>query len=688
MNRLEAALRNISEGLSIFDADRKLVICNERYAEIYELPPELTKPGASHAEITRHRLDRGLQPVGAENFLVRHDELVTKGESAVIAVQLGNGRTIRIRHQAMKDGGWVSTHQDITEEIAREQELEIQNFRFETALNNMRQGLCMYDRDRRLVVSNRRYAEMYKLRPEDVKPGMTLEEIIRQRVEAGNAPLEGNNAFVDKRVALVGEDEACAFDVEMSDGRIILIQHSPCRDGGYVATHEDVTEQRRNQARIQYMARHDALTDLPNRAFFSQHLEQVKARLDGGEIVGVLCIDLDHFKNVNDTLSHAAGDAALKTAGRALAACMCDGAIAARIGGDEFAVLTGRLERPEDAATIAERIVRAFAEPFEIEGHRAVLGASVGIAVGPLDGADGGSLVKHADLALYRAKKDGRGTYRFYENVLDMALQRRRETEAALRDALIKNEFRLAFQPLINLAESRICAFEALLRWRTPDRGLLGPASFINVAEETGLIAPIGEWVLRESCAAAAKWPDHIGLAVNLSPVQFRKCRNLVEQVEAALRSSSLAPRRLELEITESVLLSDEENVLLTLKRLKDLGVRIALDDFGSGYSSLSYLRRFPFDKIKIDRSFLQDLSHNLDSLAIVKAVIGLGRSLGIATTAEGVETEAQLDIVRGEGCTEAQGFLFSKPLPEKAANELARRGRGHVDAAALALTG
>ena len=687
MHRLEAALRNISEGLCIFDADRKLVICNERYAAIYELPPELTKPGASHADITQYRLERGLQPVGAENFLTRHDELVKKGESAIIAVKLGNGRTIRIRHQAMKHGGWVSTHQDITAEIARERELEIQNFRFETALNNMRQGLCMYDRDRRLVVSNRRYAEMYKLRPDDVKPGMTLDEIIRQRVEAGNAPLEGNNAFVDKRVALVGDDEACAFDIEMSDGRIILIQHSPCRDGGYVATHEDVTEQRRNQARIQHMARHDALTDLPNRVFFGQHLEQVKARLESGEIVGVLCIDLDHFKSVNDTFSHAAGDAALRAAGRALAACLRDGDVAARIGGDEFAILAARLERPEEAAAIADRIVRTFAEPFEIEGHRVLLGASVGIAVGPLDGADGDALVKHADLGLYRAKSNGRGTYRFYETSLDMALQERRRTETALREALIKGEFRLAFQPLINLAQSRVCAFEALLRWQT-ENGLLAPASFIAVAEETGLIAPIGEWVLRESCTAASKWPDHIGLAVNLSPVQFRNGRNLVEQVETALRSSALAPRRLELEITESVLLADDENVLLTLKQLKDLGVRIALDDFGSGYSSLSYLRRFPFDKIKIDRSFLQGLSDSRDSLAIVKAVIGLGRSLGIATTAEGIETEAQLDIVRDEGCTEAQGFLFSKPLPERAANELARRVRGQADAKTLAFAG
>ena len=291
--------------------------------------------------------------------------------------------------------------------------------------------------------------------------------------------------------------------------------------------------------------------------------------------------------------------------------------------------------------------MKKIAEPFDVDGHRVLIGASVGIAVSPIDGDDGKSLKRRADLAMDRAKAEGRGTYHFYEAGLDTALQERRSTEAALRNALLRGEFRLAFQPLVNLVANRVSAFEALLRWQCPERGLLAPVAFMAVAEESGLIAPIGEWVLREACAVASNWPDHIGIAVNLSPMQFRKERKLVEQVKSSLAAAGLAPDRLKLEITESVLIADDEGAGLILRELKELGVKVALDDFGTGYSSLSYLRRFPFDKIKIDRSFVQDSAENADSLAIVKAVIALGRSLGMATVAEGIETEAQLDIVR-----------------------------------------
>jgi diguanylate cyclase (GGDEF)-like protein len=679
--RFEAAVRNISEGLCMFDGRRRLVMCNERYAAIYGLPPELTKPGTSHARISKYRLDRGMQPIGAEGFLERHEELMHEAKAAVLTVTLKTGRVISIHHQPMADGGWVSTHYDITEQVVRARELEVQSLRFESAINNMTQGLCMFDRDKRLVVSNHRYAEMYNISPEAVKPGMTLDEIFLQRFEAGNLPVEGSRVFLDKRLGIAGDNQPCAFDIELMDGRIIKILHRPCADGGWVATHEDVTEQRRNQARIRHLARHDALTDLPNRASFSDHLDQVKGRVQNGEIVSVLCIDLDYFKCVNDMLGHAVGDAALKQASQRLLACVRDGDAVARLGGDEFAAVVGRLDRPEEAGAVAERIVKSIARPFDIEGHQVLIGASVGIAVAPIDGKDGDSLMKHADLALYRAKSDGRGAHHFYECGMDAALQERRSTEAALREALLKGEFRLVFQPLINLAENRVCGFEALLRWQNRERGLLAPGCFIAIAEETGLIGAIGEWVLHEACATAARWPEHVSVAVNLSPVQFRRNRNLVEQVKSALAASSLNPERLELEITESVLLADDESALLVLRQLKELGVRVALDDFGTGYSSLSYLRRFPFDKIKIDRSFVQESLKSPDSLAIVKAVIGLGRSLGIATTAEGVETAMQLDIVREQGCTEVQGFLFSVPLPANAASELIARFHGSEDA-------
>jgi predicted signal transduction protein with EAL and GGDEF domain len=334
----------------------------------------------------------------------------------------------------------------------------------------------------------------------------------------------------------------------------------------------------------------------------------------------------------------------------------------ARLGGDEFAILQVAIDQPLSGSALARRIVTAIAQPFDIQDHQFVIGASIGIAVAPMDGKDADTLMKCADLALYRSKAEGRNTFHFYENGMDAVQQRRRGIEAGLRRALSRGEFALAFHPLINVAENRVKGFEALLRWNSPEQGMISPADFIPVAEDTGLIVQIGEWVLREACAVAATWPDDIEVSVNLSPIQFKN-RGLVEQVESALRDAKLNPRRLDLEITESVLLIDSKLTLATLHRLRDLGVKLSMDDFGTGYSSLSYLRSFPFDKIKIDRSFVRDSSNNGDAKAIVKAVIGLGQSLGMVTTAEGVETEAQLDLVRQQGCTEAQGFLFSKPM-------------------------
>jgi diguanylate cyclase (GGDEF)-like protein len=403
---------------------------------------------------------------------------------------------------------------------------------------------------------------------------------------------------------------------------------------------------------------------------FREIMEAAESRLRRGEILALLAIDLDHFKTVNDTLGHGVGDSVLtKVAARLRESCREVDTVA-RLGGDEFAVLTGTLASPADAATLANRIVTRAAEPLEVDGHNIVIGASVGIAVAPGDGSDSETLLKNADLALYRAKHDGRGAYHFFEKGMDANLQERRALELALRQALARNEFRLVFQPLFNLKESRICGLEALLRWYHPERGTIGPSEFVPIAEDAGLIVPIGEWVLREACRAAAAWPDDIHVAVNLSTVQFRN-RKLYDHVKAALDVSGLKPGRLELEVTESLLVVDSEATMRTLHELRKLGVRIAMDDFGTGYSSLSYLRSFPFDKIKIDRSFVADMSSREDSRAIVNAVIGLGRSLGMSTAAEGVETEAQLDLVRDQGCTEVQGFLLSPPLPGSAIDKL-----------------
>jgi diguanylate cyclase (GGDEF)-like protein len=404
--------------------------------------------------------------------------------------------------------------------------------------------------------------------------------------------------------------------------------------------------------------------------YFREHMEAAEARIRRGETIAVLWIDLDYFKSVNDTLGHGIGDAVLVEVAARLKNC-CRGAdVVARLGGDEFAVLIGPLNEPSVAAILCDRIVRAIAEPFDIEDHRVLIGASIGIAVSPDDGLDAATLMKNADLALYRAKNDGRSTFHFFEKGMDAALQERRAIEVGLRHALANGDLRLVFQPFLSLVDNRICGLEALLRWYHPDRGMVAPEAFVPIAEETGLIVPIGEWVLREACAAAATWPQDVHVAVNLSPVQFKN-RNLVQHVRDALDAAGLAPGRLELEITETLLLGENVSTMRTLHQLREIGVKISMDDFGTGYSSLSYLRSFPFDKIKIDRTFVHELAAAGDGLAIVKAVIGLGRSLGISTSAEGVETEAQLDVVRDEGCSEVQGFFFSPPLPAAAISRL-----------------
>ncbi len=664
--RLQAAVANMAEGLSMFDAERRLVISNRQYAEIYGLPPQLVVPGTPHAEIVSYRLAHGMEPFEPGNdFQIRHEQLIREMKPASEIVQLKNGRIIRIAHQSLPIGGWVATHLDITEQKHREAQLTERFVQLDAAINNTPQGLCMFDQDRRLIVSNRLYATMYRIAPEEIQPGMKLEEIVALRLAHGNEPKVGSDGYLQRRIDLVVNNRDDGDVVQLKDGRVIAVMHHPMQGGGWVSTHQDITEQQRNQERIQYLARHDALTELANRTLLQEHIEALQPRIARGEHLAVLAIDLDHFKNVNDTLGHGAGDALLKQVAARLNHCCRETDLVARLGGDEFAILQVDIDQPNSGSTLARRIISAFAQPFDIQDHQFVIGASIGIAVAPLDGQDADTLMKCADLALYRSKAEGRNTFHFYESGMDAVHQRRRAIEAGLRRALGRNELILAFQPLINVAQHRVKGFEALLRWNSPEHGLVSPADFIPVAEDTGLIVQIGEWVLREACGVAATWPDEIEVSVNLSPVQFKN-RGLVEQVEAALNDAGLPPSRLDLEITESVMLVDSKTTLATLHRLHDLGVKLSMDDFGTGYSSLSYLRSFPFDKIKIDRSFVRDSSNNADAKAIVKAMIGLGQSLGMATTAEGVETEAQLEFIRQHGCTEAQGYLFSKPMAAK----------------------
>jgi diguanylate cyclase (GGDEF)-like protein/PAS domain S-box-containing protein len=436
----------------------------------------------------------------------------------------------------------------------------------------------------------------------------------------------------------------------------------------------DVTERRQAEARIAHMAHHDALTNLPNRVVFHDRLTNMLARKSGpGQAMAVMCVDLDLFKNVNDSFGHPIGDRLLQLVSHRFTQCLRGSDLVARVGGDEFAVILDPVADPAECGHHAQQVINALSEPYEIDAIEVVIGASIGIASSPGDGVTADELIRNADMALYRAKAEQRGTHRFFEQEMDRQAQHRRALESDLRRAFASGEFELHYQPLIDVAKDRITAFEALMRWRHPIKGMVSPADFIPVAEDTGLIVALGEWTLRSACAEAVRWPDDIRIAVNLSPVQFRS-RGLVQAVIAALAYSGLAPQRLELEITESVLLAETDSNLATLHQLRGLGVRISMDDFGTGYSSLSYLRAFPFDKIKIDRSFVSELANRPDCVAIVRAISGLGRSLGITTTAEGVETAEQLDRLRIEGCTEVQGFLFSAARPASEVSALLLR--------------
>ena len=539
-------------------------------------------------------------------------------------------------------------------------ELGRQQVVLDTALENMSQGLCMFDADGKIMLFNERYAAMFR-RTDIALAGRLLVDVLREEQAKGQWQGDANEFFA--RLVVDAREGRTTSQIVNRFGRSIRVVNQPMQGGGWVATFEDITEWLEAQAKISHMARHDALTGLPNRVLFHEQLEQGLRRAGSGDQLAVLCLDLDHFKDINDSLGHPIGDALLKEVGRRLRATVGESDTVARLGGDEFSVV--QIGRSEEAAarSLAGRLVEAISAPYEIDGHQIVIGVSIGISLSPQDDSDPDELLKNADLALYRAKADGRGTYRFFETGMDARAQARRLLEMDLRAALQRDEFQPYYQPIRDVASGRVVAFEALLRWNHPQRGLIAPINFIPLAEETGLIVQLGEFMLRSACADAATWPDDIDVAVNLSPVQFKN-PNLIASVTEALTASGLAARRLELEITESVLLQNSEATLTTLHELRAMGVRISLDDFGTGYSSLSYLRSFPFDKIKIDRSFVSELATREDSMAIIRAVTGLGRSLGIVTTAEGVENDAQLELLRREGCTQAQGYLFSKPRP------------------------
>jgi diguanylate cyclase (GGDEF)-like protein len=546
----------------------------------------------------------------------------------------------------------------------KSRELEGANHRLDAAMNNVPQGLCMFDAAERLIVSNARYMDMYGLSSALLEPGCALRDLLAQRETAGSFALDSDRYIAELRAQLALGKPFSAI-THLQDGRVISVQNQPVAGGGWVAMHEDITQRQRTEARVAHMASHDALTDLPNRVHFSDRMDQLLVALGhSGAPFNMLLFDLDLFKAVNDSLGHPVGDELLKAIAQRLRRPGFANYTVARFGGDEFAVLQAEDgDQRDNAVVLANKLQSVLCEPYSIEGHQIVIGISIGIALAPADGASQIELLKNADLALYHAKSQGRHGYRFYEPQMDRDARLQRELEVDLREALAANQLVLHYQCIIDVPSRRICGVETLVRWNHPKHGLLGPDRFIPLAEEVGLIIPIGEWIMRQACAEAATWPDHVKLAVNLSAVQFRS-GNLLNSITGALADAGLPPERLELEVTESVLLRNNAENLAVLHQLKAFGVSIVLDDFGTGYSSLSYLRMFPFDKIKIDKSFVAEFSNRADCAAIVCAVTGLGRSLHVDTTGEGVETAEQFELLRAAGCTQVQGFFFNRPVP------------------------
>jgi diguanylate cyclase (GGDEF)-like protein len=533
----------------------------------------------------------------------------------------------------------------------------------DAALQNLAQGVLMFGSNARLIVCNQRYLDMYGLSQDIVKAGATLEDIVKHRAAVGGFEIESSEQYVGDLLAAVGRGTVFDRTGHLRDGRIIHVATQPIKGGGWVTTHEDVTEAKRSEERIAYLAYHDALTGLPNRKLFYLQLEQALKRVRRGERLAVFYLDLDHLKRINDTLGHLTGDKLLKGVADRLSDCIRDIDVVARLSGDEFAVIQSSLNEDSDAAVFAMRLREAIHKPFDLDGNRVVVDISIGISIAPDDATKFDELLKTADIALYEAKATGRGTYCFFEPKMNARLQVRAELEQDMQSALANGEFELFYQPIASLDGNKIASFEALLRWHHPKRGLVSPAEFIPIAEETGLIIPLGEWVVRTACAEAANWPENIRVAVNVSAVQLTN-KNLVNVVIDAIASANIKPNRLELEITETVLMENTFANLATLKRLYELGVRFAMDDFGTGYSSLGYLLSFPFHRIKIDRSFIVGLTDKDEARAIVRATVDLARSLGMRVTAEGVETAQQLQQVRILGCTEIQGYLLNAPRP------------------------
>jgi len=809
--RLDTAVDNMSQGLLLFDSSERLVICNRRYVEMYRLSPDVVKPGLSFRDLIRHRVESGSFRGDVEAYRSALMRDLAHGSARAMLIETADGRSIRIVNRPLLDGGWVSTHEDISEKQRAEEQRERDRAFLQQIIDNVPVMITVKDAtSRRYLIANQATEAIWKIRsseaigkkpqdlfpPEqadrinavdnqallsekplllDVHPNLSksggvlmvtskrivvrdrdgkprylvsvvedvtdrirlererdenrefLNQIIdniptsiivktardrryvlfnRAAEEQYGAPRdlvigktpdelwakENAKLIADQDEQLLNSDGYMFFDEythkiagkgpRLLTSKRILIRDKEGQPQYLIAVIDDVTEHKHSQERIAYLAHYDALTDLPNRVFFREQLGRYLKRIRSGSSLALLHIDVDRFKTINDTLGHRVADEFLKAVAARLRGCLRDVDIIGRLGGDEFAIARPDVLSPKEVTEFVNRIQDAIRAPYEIGERGLVSDVSIGIALAPHDGADADELLKNADLAVYGAKIEGRSTYRFFEADMDARVKAQRSLENDLREAIRQGDFELHYQPILSLITNTVVGCEGLLRWQHASRGSVPPESYIPIAEETGLIVPLGEWVLRTACTEAATWPNDVKVAVNVSPVQFKN-ENFLQIVINALASSQLPPRRLELEVTEAVLIRDDDSALTVLQHLRGLGVGIVMDDFGTGYSSLSYLQRFPFDKIKIDRSFIKHVMDDEGSLSIVKAVVEIARARSITTTAEGVETEAQAQLLRELGCAQIQGFFYGEPRPAAETRKLLRSSTGETASAA-----
>ena len=682
--RLQAAIAQIPQGFAIFDADHKLVVCNEAFCRTYSLPVDVCQPGASFWDILHHGGKKGFQAAGDNFSWDELRQLIARKESWSAVAPALNGRMMSTIHEPLQDGGWMSLIEDVTEkqqrqhkEVERLREAEAQTIRFNAAIENMSQGLAMFDADRKLIVCNDSFARLYRLPEALTRPGTDIADIVRHQASINMIETDATIESTMDLVEYIATDRAAFKDVRtMQNGRVIMINHQLLQDGGWLTTHEDITNQHHNAEIIRFMARHDSLTGLPNRAAFLETLADAERGIATGDRMAVFSIDLDRFKDINDAFGHPVGDAVMAAMGDRLRSELDGYGVAGRLGGDDFAALVGPLNSDEDALRLAESLIVSLRRPLTIGDTTVFCDVSVGIALAPRHGCEANQLIYSADLALSLAKSGKGKSWSLFEPDMDRAQRRRLAIEHGLHQALENDSLTLAYQPLVALETGRVSCCEALMRWDCPELGTVSPAEFIPVAEETDLIRKIGAKALETACVEATNWPDHISVAVNVSPVQFRG-DDLIDHVAHALKVSGLDPKRLELEITESLFLADDAHNLEMLHRLRELGIRFALDDFGTGYSSLAYMLRFPFHKVKIDRSIISTVAEKPETATMISAIVDLCRGLNMLTVAEGIETDEQLAMVAAHGCSQVQGYVFAPALPGTLVRELL--GRKHI---------